>query len=134
MRQVRTARDCALSLLEYRDRTEAEMRRKLKERSMLGGVENIIFKEYHYLDDQEYARKYVRTAGAGKSIRQLRQSLLSKGISREILDLCFEEETVDEEEAVRRFFEEKRIHCRSRRRSGEDQKAGSSFGTPGIFL
>lgn len=32
MRQVRTARDCALSLLEYRDRTEAEVRRKLKER------------------------------------------------------------------------------------------------------
>ena len=57
--------------------------------------------------DREYARKYVRTAGAGKSIRQLRQSLLSKGISREILDLCFEEETVDEEEAVRRFLKKK---------------------------
>lgn len=106
MRQVRTARDCALSLLEYRDRTEAEMRRKLKEREYAPeAVEETIYflKEYHYLDDQEYARKYVRTAGAGKSIRQLRQSLLSKGISREILDLCFEEETVDEEEAVRRF-------------------------------
>lgn len=68
-----------------------------------GRGNNLFLKEYHYLDDQEYARKYVRTAGAGKSIRQLRQSLLSKGISREILDLCFEEETVDEEEAVRRF-------------------------------
>ena len=110
MRQVRTARDCALSLLEYRDRTEAEVRRKLKEREYDPEAveETIVFlKEYHYLDDQEYARKYVRTAGAGKSIRQLRQSLLSKGISREILDLCFEEETVDEEEAVRRFLKKK---------------------------
>lgn len=110
MRQVRTARDCALSLLEYRDRTEAEMRRKLKEWEYAPeAVEETIYflKEYHYLDDQEYARKYVRTAGAGKSIRQLRQSLLSKGISREILDLCFEEETVDEEEAVRRFLKKK---------------------------
>ena len=133
MRQVRTARDCALSLLEYRDRTEAEMRRKLKEREYAPeAVEETIYflKEYHYLDDQEYARKYVRTAGAGKSIRQLRQSLLSKGISREILDLCFEEETVDEEEAVRRFLKKKGYTAGA----GEDQKAGSSFGTPGIFL
>ena len=33
MRQLQALpRSCALSLLEYRDRTEAEMRRKLKER------------------------------------------------------------------------------------------------------
>ena len=53
MRQVRTARDCALSLLEYRDRTEAEMRRKLKEREYAPeAVEETIYflKEYHYLD------------------------------------------------------------------------------------
>ena len=43
-----------------------------------------------------------------RTYRQLRQSLLSKGISREILDLCFEEETVDEEgRGCPAFFEEK---------------------------
>ena len=54
MRQVRTARDCALSLLEYRDRTEAEVRRKLKEREYDPEAveETIVFlKEYHYLEN-----------------------------------------------------------------------------------
>ena len=31
-RNLKTVRDCALTLLEYCDRTEQEMRRKLKER------------------------------------------------------------------------------------------------------
>lgn len=69
MRQVRTARDCALSLLEYRDRTEAEMRRKLKEREYAPeAVEETIYflKEYHYLDDQEYARKICADCRSGK--------------------------------------------------------------------
>ena len=105
MRQLRSARECALSLLEHRDRTELEMRRKLREREY--GQEEIedtitFLKDYHYLDDEAYARRYVRTASLGKSIRQIRQNLQSKGIGRDILDLC-----LDEEEAVRRFLRKK---------------------------
>ena len=32
MKKHKSARECALSLLEYRDRTEQQMRQKLKER------------------------------------------------------------------------------------------------------
>ena len=135
MRQVRTARDCALSLLEYRDRTEAEVRRKLKEREYDPEAveETIVFlKEYHYLDDQEYARKYVRTAGCGKSIRQLRQSLQNKGISREILDLCFEEETVDEEEAVLRFLKKKGYSAGDEEDPEKSRKLAAALGRRGF--
>ena len=99
MRQVRTARDCALSLLEYRDRTEAEMRRKLKEREYAPeAVEETIYflKEYHYLDDQEYARKYVRTAGAGEDpekTRKLAAALGRRGFSFETIRRVMEELT-----------------------------------------
>lgn len=135
MRQVRTARDCALSLLEYRDRTEAEMRRMLREREYAQeAVEEAIdfLKEYHYLDDQEYARKYVRTAGAGKSIRQLRQSLQNKGISREILDLCLEEETIDEEAAVRHFLMKKGYNAGGGEEPEKTRKLAAALGRRGF--
>ena len=83
-----------------------EMRRKLKEREYAPeAVEETIYflKEYHYLDNRSTPENMCGLPERERASRQLRQSLLSKGISREILDLCFEEETVDEEEAVRHF-------------------------------
>lgn len=52
--QNRTVRECALALLEFRDRTERELRRKLKEREYSTEEidETVLFlKEYRYLDD-----------------------------------------------------------------------------------
>ena len=50
--QNRTVRECALALLEFRDRTERELRQKLKEREYSAGEieETVLFlKEYRYL-------------------------------------------------------------------------------------
>ena len=47
--QNRTVRECALALLEFRDRTERELRQKLKEREYSAGEieETVLFlKEY----------------------------------------------------------------------------------------
>ena len=55
--QNRTVRECALALLEFRDRTERELRRKLKEREYSTEEidETVLFlKEYRYLDDEAY--------------------------------------------------------------------------------
>ena len=82
--QNRTVRECALALLEFRDRTERELRQKLKEREYSAEEinETVLFlKEYRYLD--------------------------RKGVSREIIDLQLQEKTVDEDSQIRKLLQKK---------------------------
>lgn len=106
----KTVRDCALSLLEYRDRTEQELSRKLAERGYEPEeIQEVLsfLKEYHYVDDEAYTRRYIRAASSRKSIRQIRQDLMQKGVDRETLDVGFEEAAVDEEELIRSLLRKK---------------------------
>jgi len=95
--QNRTVRECALALLEFRDRTERELRRKLKEREY--STEEI--------DDAAYAGRYIRTCATRKSRWQIRADLERKGVSREIIDLQLQEEYVDEDSQIRKLLEKK---------------------------
>ena len=106
----RSARDQALSLLEYADRTERELVQKLRERGYAWEeIQDAVafLLEYRYLDDQAYAQRYVRARSARKSCRQLQAELEQKGIARELIETALEEETVDEEGQIRRFLEKK---------------------------
>ena len=109
-RKQKPVRDCALTLLEYRDRTEQEMRRKLKEREY--GAEEIeetiaFLTEYHYIDDKEYARRYVRTHSDHKSIRRIFGELEQKGIRREFIEEGLAELPVDEEAQIAAWIRKK---------------------------
>ena len=82
----------ALYILEHTDKSEADLRRKLKE----GGYpEDIIgraleyVRSYHYIDDERFALNYIRTHAAAISRRELVNKLLQKGISREDIDSAF---------------------------------------------
>ena len=106
-RSEKTARECALALLEFRDRTERELRQKLKEREY--GPEEIeetvlFLKEYRYLDYEAYAGRYIRSCASRKSRRQIRADLERKGVSREVIDLSFQEEAVDEESQIEKLL------------------------------
>ena len=108
--QNRTVRECALALLEFRDRTERELRQKLKEREYSAEEinETVLFlKEYRYLDDEAYADRYIRSCAARKSRRQIRADLERKGVSREIIDLQLQETTVDEDSQIRKLLQKK---------------------------
>ena len=108
--QNRTVRECALALLEFRDRTERELRRKLKEREYSAEEidETVLFlKEYRYLNDEAYAGRYIRSCAARKSRRQIRADLERKGVSREVIDLQLQEEEVDEESQIRKLLQKK---------------------------
>ena len=108
--QNRTVRECALALLEFRDRTERELRQKLKEREYSAEEinETVLFlKEYRYLDDEAYVDRYIRSCAARKSRRQIRADLERKGVSREIIDLQLQEEYVDEDSQIRKLLQKK---------------------------
>lgn len=103
----RSARECALFLLEYSSRTEQEMRQKLAEREyppeeIDAAVAFLL--EYRYLDDEAYARSYISTRSSRKSSRRLRAELEQKGVARDIIEACLQENPVDEEAQIRAFL------------------------------
>lgn len=105
------AKKRAMHLLERQDRTEYQLRDKLKQNGYPQEVieEAVAYvKKYHYIDDLRYACNYIRYQKEKKSRQRLRQDLLQKGVSKQIIQQALEEEAdVDETEAIRRLLEKK---------------------------
>ena len=68
------ARNKGLYYLQFSGKTENEMRKKLAEQGFSpASVEDAVLflKHYRYLDDEDYARRYVEKNDHKKSIRQM---------------------------------------------------------------
>lgn len=108
--EERSARECALFLLEYAGRTEQEMRQKLAEREYPPDeIEEAVafLLEYHYLDDEAYARSYISSRSLRKSSRRIRAELEQKGVARDVIEEGLRENPVDEEAQIRAFLTKK---------------------------
>ena len=101
----------AMHLLERMDRTEHQLREKLRD----GGypeecVDAAIayVKRYHYIDDLRYACMYVRISQERLSKLQIKMKLMQKGIGRELIEQALEEEyEADELEQIYRILEKR---------------------------
>lgn len=95
----------ALRILEFRVHSEREMRQKL---ARAGAQEENIDKvvefltEYRFLNDEEFARLYLRELKNAKKFgkRRIKSELLKKGIDRDIIEEVLAEEEWDEEDAL----------------------------------
>ncbi len=83
-----------MHLLEKQDRTESNIRQKLRE----GGYPMEAIDEavayaasYHYVDDRRYAENYIYFHKDSKSCQRLKQDLLRKGIAKEVVEAALEE-------------------------------------------
>ena len=90
------ARDYALYLIEFRDRTEKELREKLTAKGY--SEEQIedtaeFLKSYGYLDDKRYALHFIHDAINLKKWGKIRirTELLRKGIDREAVEFAIED-------------------------------------------
>lgn len=90
----------AMHLLERMDRTEHQLREKLK----MGGYpkESVdaavaYVKRYHYIDDLRYACTFVRLSQNRLSRLQIRMKLAQRGIEKELIERALEEEYESEE-------------------------------------
>ncbi len=101
----------ALYLLEKMDRTEQQLREKLLASEYpFRCVDDAIayVKSFHYLDDERYAETYIRYKKDKMSRQQLKQKLMSKGLSRELISDALEEEyDADETIQIRNLLEKK---------------------------
>ena len=110
--QLQQAKCKALTLLNYMDRTESQLRNKLKEKGFDAEVidEAIAYvKSFGYINDIGYAERYVLNKQKSKSRQEIKAALLQKGIRREHIELAFDScyEKEDEIDAIRRLCEKK---------------------------
>ena len=102
-----------LYLLKSMDRTEYQLRTKLKQNLYPEElIERVIrwLMDLHYLDDARYAENYIRTHGESLSAMQLKQKLTQRGVPREVLMQAMEEqEGPDEEVLIRKWVKKKKI-------------------------
>lgn len=104
----------ALRLLEYMDRTEKNMRGKLKQDGYpLDVIDRTLefLKFYGYIDDRKFACRYFATQSEGKGRRRLFQELYQKGVSSDLIQEAWEEtlleEELDEKSHIRKLIEKK---------------------------
>ncbi|HEX9972902.1 MAG TPA: RecX family transcriptional regulator [bacterium] len=99
--EKKRAKDRALNFLSYRDRSEKEIRTKLKD---VGYEENIIdwvigeLQRLKFLDDQRFAQSYAQTQMITRPMGEyfLKRELKQKGIDTELI-----------EQTVEKIYEEK---------------------------
>jgi len=82
-----------MNLLMTRDRTEADVRRKLEadeypEDAIDAAIEYLI--SYKYIDDNRYACEYIRFKSASMSRKQIAKKLTDKGVDKNVIEEAFD--------------------------------------------
>lgn len=88
------AKKRSLMLLQKKDYTEEELRRKLRdgeypERIIDEAMEYV--KSYHYIDDYHYCVSYITCYGSKWSRQQIMSKLLTKGVNKQDIQRAYEE-------------------------------------------
>ena len=119
-----------MAILKYMDRTEQELRQKLKQAEYTESItESAIeyVKMFHYLDDKRFAANYIRYKKDTKSKRQLQTELMQKGIRKEFIEQAFEEEYDDEDLAIQKAIAKKTMDIDSLSQEEKKKLASSLY-------
>ena len=105
----RKAKLRAMRLLERMDRTEAQLRRKLREDAYPEDVIDAAIQyvaSFGYIGDAGYARRFVQSRQQSKSKREICTALMQRGVSKDLIDQALEEgyEDADESAAICRLL------------------------------
>lgn len=97
------ARERLVHILEGSDKSESELRRRLREswyppEAIDAAIDWCL--ERHYIDDERYVRNYIQGRAVTKSRTKLRYDLIARGIDRELIDRYLEDTEIDEQSQV----------------------------------
>jgi len=101
--EVNFGKKLAYSFLSYKQRSEKDIEKKLKQNKISQtAIETIIglLKEQKYLDDEKYAKQFIENKISRKPLgkRVLKQKLFEKGIGKEITETILSESYPEETE------------------------------------
>lgn len=106
----RRAKQKALAILKFMDRTEKELELKLRQADYTDDIINrtiAYVKDYKYIDDERYTSYYIRSKKDLKSKRQIEMELYRKGIDKSMIDRVLEEEFDGDESAIKKAIAKK---------------------------
>ena len=90
--EIIRARKRGMNLLMTRDRTEANVRKKLTDDGYSPEVVDDAveyLRSYHYIDDMRYACEYIRFKSGSMSRKQIDMKLREKGVDKGIIESAF---------------------------------------------
>lgn len=107
---LRRAKLKAMLLLKSRDYTDKELRLKLQRyyypsQAIEDALSYVI--SYGYIDDERYAKNYVRYKMNTKSRRQIEYTLSQKGIRKEFIEQAFDDEYKQDASALENAIRKK---------------------------
>ncbi len=101
----------AMHILERQERTEYQLREKLLQSNYpKEAIEDAVsyVKRYHYVDDERYARTFIRYHQESRSRMRIQNDLRQRGVPRDIIAMSMEEEfSSDERGQIRSLLEKK---------------------------
>ena len=108
------------------DRTESQLRTKLKQGLYPDDIIEqamAYVKSFGYVEDENYARRFVLSRQNSKSKKEIYASLCQKGVAKETIDKVMEEcyEMEEERGAIQKILEKKRF-CAEKATEAEKAK------------
>lgn len=101
--QFAAGRRKAMALLNFNDRTEWELRDRMKK----SGFEEEVIEDaiayvesFHYIDDLRYAKRFAEIYREKRSIGRIRQDLQKKHIPEEYIEIALEQISFDDSPAL----------------------------------
>ena len=123
------ARKKILALLERMDRTEQDLRQRMKRAGFEEElVEDAIAyaRKFGYIDDERYAINYAKTRSGSKSRRQTEAELRQKGFSGKMPEELYED-AGPEEEAIRNLIRKKTTDVENMEQEAKQKLAASLY-------
>ena len=110
---VKRVKRRALYLLNHMDRTEQQLRTKLKNDLYSEDMIDIAMdyvKSFGYVEDYGYAKRYVESKRISKSKEEIKVRLLQKGLSRDVMEMIMEESCSEQDDmmAIKNILTKKR--------------------------
>lgn len=105
--EIERAQEKALNLLERQKYTKKQIITKLKSKGYLPRtIDKVVNKleEYGYISDEDYAGSFIRST-KNKSVKELRYSLMLKGVKDEIVEKAIGDAEINEEETILKLAE-----------------------------
>lgn len=106
----------ALYILERSEKTERELRTKLKANQYVDEIIDEIIdflKKYKYIDDYRYAERYIEYKSKSRSYKQIKAELFKKGISSEVIKSNFKNIEANEKITIQKLVNKKKIDWNS---------------------
>jgi len=110
---LKRAKKRTLYLLKDMDRTEHQIRTKLKEGCYPDSIIDKAIdyaKSYRYIDDANYVRQYMEYRSSSKSRLAVISDLKSKGVSRELIEQINDESKIDDSKTIMKLIRKKRFN------------------------